>query len=99
MGLAEDFFKDSSQDYFTIHFNLNDDSVSWCYGFKKDMEQEYDWILSQLDCRVNDGNKGLKCGDDLYCNISPCIHHTSDIDKCKCRCRWDKTIIDCPVIK
>ncbi len=48
------FMKRETIEHINICF---DDSVYWCYDSKEERDKEYDFILSQLDCRVNDVQK------------------------------------------
>jgi hypothetical protein len=54
-------FKDDHKDGDYIHLCFNayfsPAPMIWSYKSKEDRDQEYEWILSQLDCRVNDGNE------------------------------------------
>jgi hypothetical protein len=38
-------------------FCFEREETTWTYQNIEDREQEYNFILSQLDCRVNDGNE------------------------------------------
>lgn len=37
-----------------ILFNSHDEMYLWAYKNESQRNQEYEWIISQLDCRVND---------------------------------------------
>ncbi len=53
--------------HFGILFNstVNDNPHSWRYDSKEDRDQEYEWILSILDCKQNIDRTENSDNDDL----------------------------------
>ena len=53
--------RDDQETGWEVHFNYS--RVQWIYDSKGERDQEYEWIVSILDCKINNGIINTSEGD------------------------------------
>ena len=59
-NIGTDDFKEPEAMYYAIQFRKDGCHLNnWLYPSKEERDTEYEWVLSQLDCRVNGETKEI----------------------------------------